>query len=113
MKNRKIIGIILLFIGLLLLISTNFVAIRNEPQIEGILKMFYGILGTILILITILLMTIKKKTPKNSIIMQEKEVLMTNLQLGQISGKSYCSSCGAEILDKTGAFCSKCGAPFK
>ena len=26
---------------------------------------------------------------------------------------TYCSSCGAEILDKTGDFCSKCGAPFK
>ncbi|MBA7498724.1 hypothetical protein ES704_01461 [subsurface metagenome] len=27
--------------------------------------------------------------------------------------KVYCSSCGAEILDVAGAFCSKCGAPLK
>ena len=25
----------------------------------------------------------------------------------------YCQSCGAEILDKMGEFCSKCGAPNK
>jgi len=25
----------------------------------------------------------------------------------------YCQSCGAEIPDKTGGFCSKCGAPIK
>ena len=31
----------------------------------------------------------------------------------EIVGKVFCSSCGAEILDKTGDFCSKCGAPFK
>lgn len=27
--------------------------------------------------------------------------------------KVYCSSCGAEILDVTGGFCSKCGTPLK
>ncbi|MFW9968767.1 MAG: zinc ribbon domain-containing protein [Candidatus Odinarchaeota archaeon] len=31
----------------------------------------------------------------------------------EISGKIYCSSCGAEILDKSGGFCSKCGSPIK
>ena len=31
----------------------------------------------------------------------------------EISGKVFCSLCGAEILDKKGGFCSKCGAPIK
>ncbi|MFX1340632.1 MAG: zinc ribbon domain-containing protein [Promethearchaeota archaeon] len=31
----------------------------------------------------------------------------------EISGKVFCSSCGAEIVDATGDFCSKCGAPLK
>ncbi len=31
----------------------------------------------------------------------------------EISGKVFCSSCGAELLDKTRPFCSKCGSPIK
>ena len=30
-----------------------------------------------------------------------------------ISIKLHCTNCGTEILDKTGDFCSKCGAPLK
>ena len=29
-----------------------------------------------------------------------------------IASLVYCKSCGAENLDKSGAFCSKCGAPL-
>ncbi len=41
----------------------------------------------------------KKKTPKEIVIIQEKEIPI----------KIYCSECGTEILDKTRKFCSKCG----
>lgn len=41
----------------------------------------------------------KKKTPKEVVIIREKEIPI----------KMYCSECGTEILDKTRTFCSKCG----
>lgn len=59
----------------------------------------------------------KKKIPKEIIpITREipvKEEPKKEVKEREISGRIFCSSCGEEILDKTGDFCSKCGAPIK
>ena len=46
-------------------------------------------------------------------IVKEEPIEVQEREVKEISGKLYCSSCGEEILDKTGDFCSKCGAPLK
>ena len=46
-------------------------------------------------------------------IVKEEPIEVQEREVKEISGKLYCSSCGDEILDKTGDFCSKCGAPLK
>jgi len=46
-------------------------------------------------------------------IVKEEPIEVQEREVKEISGKLYCSSCGAEILDKTGDFCSKCGSPLK
>ena len=61
--------------------------------------MICGILGIILVLIGVLLLIIKKKIYDIHTHEKDKQII--------------CSSCGAEILDKTGEFCSKCGSPIK
>ncbi len=43
----------------------------------------------------------------------EKKVEISKIQENETSKNIYCQSCGVEIMDKTGDFCSKCGAPFK
>lgn len=50
-------------------------------------------------------------------IIQEEAILTKEtkreIRNSQILRKLFCSSCGAEILDNSGDFCSKCGAPLK
>ena len=55
------------------------------------------IIGLVIAIPIILIRKRKRKTPEELIIIQ-KEV-----------PKIYCSECGAEILDKSKEFCSKCG----
>ena len=79
---------------------------------------WFGVIETFVffIIIPIKYLTIKrKKSPLENIrkeagIVKEEPI---RVHEREISGKIFCSSCGTELLDKTGPFCSKCGAPIK
>ena len=59
-------------------------------------------------LLSVLIIYIKRKTPKKVIMSTEKEII-TEDQSDQIPDKTFCPLCGEEILDKEGEYCSKCG----
>ena len=46
-------------------------------------------------------------------IVKEAPIEVQEREVKEISRKLFFPSCGAEILDKTAEFCSKCGAPLK
>ena len=74
------------------------------------LYLTYTILFIFLLALVIGMNAIVKRYIKRS--MEEKQVI--NKENVANEGKlKICSSCGAEILDKTGDFCSKCGSPVK
>ena len=54
------------------------------------------------VIIVIVLKKHKRKTPKEVIVIQERIVPKIMI--------IYCRECGAEILDKVGGFCSRCGS---
>ncbi|MFX1317293.1 MAG: hypothetical protein ACFE9T_15630 [Promethearchaeota archaeon] len=104
MENRDRIGIFLLVIGVILYVYSSIVNFESNPAGETITKLICFIIGTVLIIGGILMLIIRKKKVSEKILdIQEKETEI----------KGYCKSCGAEILDKTGDFCSKCGSPLK
>jgi len=80
-----------------------------DPTDEPTENIFWNLLLFIVIPIVAIVLVItipiilirrhKKKTPKEVVIIREKEIPI----------KIYCSECGTEILDKTKKFCSKCG----
>ncbi|HEC38343.1 MAG TPA: zinc ribbon domain-containing protein [bacterium] len=77
-----------------------------EPSyIPNILLEYVNIIVSIVVIILVIAIPIllirrhKRKTPKEVIVFQEREV----------SKIIYCRECGAEILDKTHEFCSSCG----
>jgi len=65
----------------------------------GITMTFMFAIAIIVPVAIILIRRHKRKSPKEIVIIQEKEIPI----------KIYCSECGTEILDKTRKFCSKCG----
>jgi len=74
------------------------------------------IIPAVLTIAVVLIHRRRKQIPKEIIpitreIPVKEELVKT--QESKLPRITYCSSCGAEILDKTGDFCSKCGAPFK
>jgi hypothetical protein len=83
------------------------------------LYLIYTVLFIFFIVLTIGINAIVKRYIKQSI----EENVTIQQQLSQpivqhsVSNNDrnlkLCSSCGEEILDKTGEFCSKCGAPIK
>jgi len=83
------------------------------------LYLIYTVLFIFFIALTIGINAIVKRYIKQSI----EENVTIQQQLSQpivqhsVSNNdknlNLCSSCGEEILDKTGEFCSKCGAPIK
>ncbi len=74
------------------------------------LYLIYTILFVFFLALVIGINAIVKRYIKRS--MEEKQVI--NKENVTNEGKlKICSSCGAEILDKTGDFCSKCGSLVK
>jgi len=71
---------------------------------EIITKLISFIIATILTLGAILLLIIKKR---------ELPVKNLDIQKNESEEIGFCKSCGAEILDKTCDFCSKCGERIK
>lgn len=104
MENRKRIAIFVLIIGIFLYIYSFLVRFESNIPAENITKMVSFIIATILVIGGILLLIIKRKK------LLEKTL---DVQKKEIEEKTFCKSCGEEILDKTGEFCSKCGAPLK
>ena len=104
--------IIFLLIPSLLIPDYNY----NE---DAHLYLIYTVLFIFFIVLAIGINAIVKRYIKQSI----KENLTIQQQPNQpivqhsVNSKdrnlNLCSSCGEEILDKTGEFCSKCGAPIK
>ena len=66
----------------------------------------------IIILISLIIRYYKRQIPKE-VLISEKQEIQPEVQNIQISEKSFCSLCGAEILDETGDYCSKCGGSLK
>lgn len=116
MINRNlgnISGIILLISGIGMSISINFTTVGVVSSLDYETNIGLGVYLPIIIAILVFgetyFLNRVKFIPVKETIKEEP----TKIQEIQISGKIYCSSCGAEILDKTGDFCSKCGAPLK
>ena len=107
-----IIGIILLIIQFITIpLGIQYGLDTSYPQAEYgadimIFWSWFGVIETsvFFIIIPIKYLTIKrKKSPEKNL----------GLQKSEIERKDFCKSCGTEILDKAGEFCSKCGAPLK
>lgn len=60
---------------------------------------YLSIVETIILFIVIPILYLLNIKRKKGFVQEEKKT-------------GFCKSCGAEILDKTGDFCSKCGAPL-
>ena len=81
-----------------------------DPYDEPTENIFWNLLIFVIIPIVAIILVItvpiiiirrhKKKTPKETIIIQERRV----------PKNIYCPECGAEILDRERMFCSKCGS---
>ena len=104
MENRKKIAILVLIIGIFLYIYSFLVRFESNISAQNITKMITFILATILSLGAIVILIIKtKELPEKNLDIQKKDS----------EENVYCKTCGAEISDKTGEYCSKCGAPLK
>ena len=66
----------------------------------------------IIILISLIIRYYKRQIPKE-VLISEKQEIQPEVHNIQISEKIFCSLCGAEILDETGDYCSKCGGSLK
>ncbi len=93
------------------------------PSIYPIWNILLYIIIPVAVILTIAVVLIHKRRrqiPKEKRITEdeiEKEGITTveklsKIQEGKVSGKFYCSLCGAEILDIVFGYCSKCGAPI-
>jgi len=106
-------GLILLISGIGMYLSIHFITVGvpelDDYQTNTGIGVYLPIIIAILVFgETFFLNRIKVITEKEPF----KEELIKAPEI-EISGKIYCSSCGAEILDKTGDFCSKCGTSIK
>ena len=66
----------------------------------------------VIILIFLIIRYYKRQIPRE-VLISEKQEIQPEVQNIQISEKIFCSLCGAEILDETGDYCSKCGGSLK
>ena len=67
----------------------------------------FSLLGYIVLIIILISIEKKKLKSDRGDIQQPQEKTIVRKSL------EYCPSCGAELLDKSGGFCSKCGATIK
>ncbi len=121
-KNRiinrnigNISGIIVLISGIGMSISIQFIFVGIDVldgyETKDGVGMYFPIIIAILVFgETFFLNRVKIMEAE---IVKEEPIEVQEREVKEISGKLYCSSCGAEILDKTGDFCSKCGSPLK
>ncbi|GAH18257.1 unnamed protein product [marine sediment metagenome] len=108
-------GIIVLISGIGMSISIQFIfvgiGVLDGYETKDGVGMYFPIIIAILIFgETYFLNRVKIMEAE---IVKEEPIEVQEREVKEISGKLYCSSCGEEILDKTGDFCSKCGAPLK
>ena len=106
-------GIILLISGIGMYLSIHFITIGvsglHDYQTDTGIGTYLPIIIAILVFSeAFFLNRVKVITEKEPF--KEEPIKAPEIE---ISGKVYCSSCGEEILDRTGDFCSKCGAPIK
>ena len=100
MENKQRIGLFLIIIGIIVLIYGQIFTAVGNIGVENMVTLISFIIAVILMINGVLLLIIKKKPQNLQKESQEKE------------REDYCKTCGAEILDKSGEFCSKCGAPL-
>lgn len=81
---------------------------RSEfvPQYEAMIVLYYASVLTIIVFIVYPVMQLRKANLGKKKISIQPSGIRTKTSI-------LCSSCGAEILDTSGDFCSKCGAPLK
>ena len=109
---------ILLFVIFLLIPS--FLIPGYDYDEDANLYLIYSVLFVFFIVLTIGINVIVKRYIKRSIednvVVQQlppNKPIEQHLSSNNKKDLKLCSSCGEDILDKTGGFCSKCGAPIK
>ncbi len=104
-------GTIILMSGIGMSILIQFIRTDVSYEVKTGIGMYFPIIIAILVFgETFFLNRVKIMEAE---IVKEEPIEVQEREVKEISGKLYCSSCGEEILDKTGDFCSKCGAPLK
>ena len=104
-----IICAVLIPILIIFLLFPSFLIPEYNYNEDANIYLTYTVLFIFFIALTIGINVIVKRYIKRSI---EENVTIQPVSNNKRNLK-LCSSCGAEILDKTGDFCSKCGAPIK
>jgi hypothetical protein len=105
-----IIGIILIGINFGLIFAHNYHLINEDLGTPHLLFAFYiWLILWILMIILNFITVFFVKSEKITTAVEPKREQPVSLGFQKV----YCSSCGAEILDVAGAFCSKCGTPLK
>ena len=79
-------------------------------ELKTILWIISSIIFGGIIIASILYLRLRKKRLTKAEKIGEK---IDKMPIRQNKDVGICPSCGAEVLDKTGDFCSKCGVPLK
>ena len=104
------IGIILIGINFGIIFWSYFYRISEISGTTTLLFAFYiGFISWILMVILNFITVFFVKSEKITMAQEPKRQQPVSPGFQKV----YCSSCGAEILDVAGGFCSKCGAPLK
>ena len=104
------IGIILIGINFGIIIERYYYFIKEDLGTPQLLLAFYiGLIVWILMIIFNFITVFFVKSEKITTAVESKREQSVSPGFQKV----YCSSCGAEILDISGGFCSKCGAPLK
>ena len=109
-----IICAVLIPVFLIFLVSPSVLIPGYSYDEYGNLYIIYTVLFIFVLVLAGGINFIVKRYIKRSI--EEVEIVKeepSRINERQIAGKTICSSCGEEILDSAGDFCSKCGAPIK
>ena len=90
--------------------------VHSQLTFWGVLLFIIIPVVVVLTIAVVLIHRRRKRIPKEiipitrEVPVKEEPVKAQERELPRIT---YCSSCGAEVLDRTGDFCSKCGTPYK